>query len=120
KASSVPVSTTRQPESHAQWRPFGISSINLGGDGARLYALCKDNTVYAYSTAHLVLGHAPELAYRGDPPPRRKHGGVQEGLGPLFGFRHPQFHATSFYVKSALRPARDGRSEMLAVGSSDG
>ncbi|KAJ3521399.1 hypothetical protein NM208_g13308 [Fusarium decemcellulare] len=26
-----------------------------------MYAVCKDNTVYAYSTAHLMLGHAPEL-----------------------------------------------------------
>jgi len=30
------------------------------------------------------------------------------------------FHATSFYVKSTLRPARDDKTELLAVGSSDG
>ena len=38
----------------------------------------------------------------------------------MYGFRHPLFHATSFYIKSALRPMRNGQSELLAVGSSDG
>jgi WD40 repeat protein len=120
--NNVPISFTAEPDSHLGWRPFGISSMSLNTDGTRLYVLCKDNTVYAYSTAHLVLGHAPELtASKGNAdPPRRRHGTAQEGLGPLYGFRHPAFHATSFYVKCALRPARDGRSELLAVGSSDG
>ncbi|KAL2160646.1 hypothetical protein VTH06DRAFT_1334 [Thermothelomyces fergusii] len=107
--ASTPVSFTSPPPGHVAFRPFGICSMVLGGDGARLYALCKDNTVYAYSTAHL--------------PPRRRHhphGAAHEGLGPLYGFRHPLFHATSFYVKAAIRPAADGRSELLAVGSSDG
>ncbi|KAJ4306366.1 hypothetical protein N0V88_001166 [Collariella sp. IMI 366227] len=108
RIASTPVSYTAPPPSHAAFRPFGICSLTLNGDGTRLYALCKDNTVYAYSTAHLILGHAPELT------PARP------GLGPLYGFRHPLFHATSFYVKAALRPAADGRSELLAVGSSDG
>ncbi|KAM7199248.1 WD40-repeat-containing domain protein [Naviculisporaceae sp. PSN 640] len=122
--NSTPVSYTSAPSSHATWRPFGISSMALGGDGSRLYALCKDNTVYAYSTAHLILGHAPELTPAlpgGDPPRRRHHNGTaHEGLGPIYGFRHPLFHATSFYIKAAIRPAAEGRSEMLAVGSSDG
>ncbi|KAK3373882.1 WD40-repeat-containing domain protein [Lasiosphaeria ovina] len=122
---STPVSFTAPPASHVAWRPFGISSMTLGGDGSRLYALCKDNTVYTYSTAHLVLGHAAELAAAppGADPPRRRHhhhGTAHQGLGPLYGFRHPLLHATSFYVKSSLRPARDGLSELLAVGSSDG
>ncbi|KAK3499191.1 WD40-repeat-containing domain protein [Neurospora hispaniola] len=122
---STPVSFTAPLPSHANWRPFGISSMALGGDGSRLYTLCKDNTVYAYSTAHLVLGHAVELtaARPGEEPPRRRHhnhGTAHEGLGPLYGFRHPLFHATSFYVKSAIRPAKNGHSELLAVGSSDG
>lgn len=98
--------------------------MTLGGDGSRLYALCKDNTVYAYSTAHLVMGHAPELALTlpGQEPPRRRHhyGTANQGLGPIHGFRHPMFHATSFYVKSKIRPAAFGREELLAVGSSDG
>ena len=120
---STPVSFTTPPDSHTSWRPFGISSMALSGDGARLYAACKDNTVYAYSTTHLVLGHATELAAAkpGEEPPRRKyHGAAQEGLGPLYGFRHPMFHATSFYVKAGIRKTRDGRSELLAVGSNDG
>lgn len=120
--SSTPISYTKPPDSHTTWRPFGMSSMALGSDGARLYALCKDNTVYAYSTSHLVLGHAPELSSRAttEPPRRRAHGTEQEGLGPMYGFRHPLFHATSFYVKADVRPARDGRPELLAVGSSDG
>ncbi|KAJ2984622.1 hypothetical protein NUW58_g5962 [Xylaria curta] len=115
-----PLSATAPPESHSHWRPFGISSLALGTDASRLYALCKDNTVYAYSTSHLILGHAPELSCRNGEPPRRRHNAVtQQGLGPLYGFRHPSFHATSFYIKCAVRPARDGRSELLAVGSND-
>ncbi|KAK5630787.1 hypothetical protein RRF57_006502 [Xylaria bambusicola] len=115
-----PLSVTAAPESHNHWRPFGISSLALGTDASRLYALCKDNTVYAYSTAHLILGHAPELSCRKGDPPRRRHNAVtQQGLGPLYGFRHPSFLASSFYVKCAVRPAQDGRSELLAVGSND-
>ncbi|KAI0145213.1 WD40-repeat-containing domain protein [Xylariaceae sp. FL1272] len=116
----TPISATTPPKSHGTWRPFGISSLALGSDGSRLYAVCKDNTVYAYSTAHLILGHAPELSTTNNEPARRRPNAVtQSGLGPLYGFRHPSFHATSFYIKCAVRPARDGRSEMLAVGSND-
>ncbi|CAK7211124.1 hypothetical protein SBRCBS47491_001012 [Sporothrix bragantina] len=118
--ASHPISATAPPESHTQWRPFGMSSMSLSTDGSRLYGLCKDNTVYAYSTSHLVLGSAPELSSKGNDYPRRRNGIVQEGLGPLYGFRHEKFHATSFYVKTAVRPAKDGRPELLAVGSSDG
>ena len=119
RKTQVALSKTRQPESHNQWRHFGVNSINVSGDGSRLYALCKDNTVYAYSTSHLILGHAPELS--SDTPGRRlPPQETREGLGPMYGFRHPKLHATSFYVKSALRKAKDGQSEMLACGSSDG
>ncbi|KAJ8119491.1 hypothetical protein ONZ43_g3564 [Nemania bipapillata] len=71
---------------------------------------------------HLLLTacHAPELSCRNGEPPRRRHNAItQQGLGPLYGFRHPSFHATSFYIKCAIRPAKDGRSELLAVGSND-
>lgn len=119
RKNQVAISKTRQPESHNQWRHFGINSINVGGDGSRLYALCKDNTIYTYSTSHLILGHAPELSL--DNPGRRlPPQETKEGLGPMYGFRHPKLHATSFYVKSALRTAKQGKSEMLAVGSSEG
>lgn len=115
-----PLSVTTPPSSHQHWRSFGISSLALSTDASRLYALCKDNTVYAYSTAHLILGHAPELSSRNGEAPRRRHNAVpHQGLGPLYGFRHPSFFVTSFYVKCAIRPARNGRSELLAVGSSN-
>jgi WD40 repeat protein len=114
--AQVPLSSTMQPRSHTKWRHFGISSLNLSGDGSRLYSLCKDNTVYAYSTAHLILGHAPELSSSERYPQRDE----QKGLGPLYGFRHPEMLTSSFYVKSALRPAKDGECEMLAVGSNNG
>ncbi|CAN8095264.1 unnamed protein product [Discula destructiva] len=107
---------TAPPNSHTNWRHFGISSLSLSSDATRLYALCKDNTVYAYSTSHMVLGPAPGSSELKRP----KHTPADQLPGPLYGFRHNNFHATSFYVKSALRPSRDGRSEMLAVGSADG
>jgi WD40 repeat protein len=119
RKTTIPISCTEQPQSHSQWRHFGINSLSVNGDGSRLYALCKDNTVYAYSTAHLVLGQAPELS-AGSTWKRHKGTETQKGLGPLYGFRHKQLHATSFYVKAALRPPRNGNSEMLAVGSCDG
>ena len=119
RKAQTALSQTTQPQSHNQWRHFGISSLNINGDGSRLYTTCKDNTVYAYSTAHLIIGHAPELS--SDESGRRlSPKETKEGLGPISGYRHPQLHATSFYVKSAIRKAKDGRSELLAVGSSDG
>jgi WD40 repeat protein len=90
----------------------------FGGDGARLYTLCRDGTVYAYATSHLVLGHAPELSLNNNRP-RRTGGADKDGLGPLYGFRHPRLQVSSFYVKLAMRKAANDRPEMLAVGSSD-
>ncbi len=119
RSRATPLSSTRQPDSHNKHRHFGLTSLSLSGDGGRLYAVCRDNTVYAYSTSHLILGHAPELS-KSSSKPRRSGGPEKEGLGPIYGFRHPKFHATTFYVKSALRPAKDDKSEMLAIGSSDG
>lgn len=114
----LPLSTTREPDSHVKYRRFGLTSMTFGGDGARLYTLCRDGTVYTYSTAHLVLGHAPELSRNHDRP-RRTGGSDKEGLGPLYGFRHPRLQVSTFYVKLALRKAADDHAEMLAVGSSD-
>lgn len=115
----IALSQTKQPENHNQFRHFGISCINVNAAGTRLYTVCKDNTVYTYSTAHLILGNAPELAMD-DTGPRFIPKETREGLPPMYGFRHPKFHATSFYVKSALRKPKHGKSEILAVGSSDG
>ncbi|GAB7347217.1 hypothetical protein MBLNU459_g3321t2 [Dothideomycetes sp. NU459] len=116
--SAIPLSSTPEPASHVRHRPFGINSLALSGDGSRFYALCRDSTVYAYSTNHLILGNAPELTTSASRWRRPREG--QTGLGPLYGFRHAQFHAASFYVKAAIRPAKGDRPEMLAVGSRDG
>ncbi|KAL3478625.1 WD40-repeat-containing domain protein [Aspergillus californicus] len=115
---ALPLSTTREPDSHAKYRRFGVTSMTLGGDGSRLYSLCRDGTVYAYSTSHLVLGHAPELSLN-NVRPRRSGGSDKDGLGPLYGFRHPRLRVASFYVKIGVRKAKDDKPEMLAVGSGD-
>ncbi|KAH6680683.1 WD40-repeat-containing domain protein [Halenospora varia] len=119
RKNPIPISQTQHPSAHVGWRHFGVTSMSLNTSGSRLYTLCKDNTVYAYSTAHLILGHAPELSmdHEGKKLPLRA---TQQGLGPLYGYRHPKLHINSFYVKSAIRKAEDGKSEMLAVGSSNG
>ncbi|KAF2468900.1 WD repeat-containing protein-like protein [Lindgomyces ingoldianus] len=119
RGPALPISTTRQPESHNRHRHFAINSLTLSGDGSRLYALSKDNTIYAYAASHLVLGHAPELAVTDSS--RAKHvANGKEGVGPIYGFRHRNFHAGSFYVKTSLRKASGDRPELLAVGSTDG
>lgn len=114
----TPLSTTREPENHVKYRAFGTTSMALNGDGSKLYTLCRDSTVYAYSTSHLILGSAPELTLN-NTRPRRSGGPDKTGLGPLYGFRHPRLQVSSFYVKTAVRQARDDKGEMLAVGSSD-
>ncbi|KAI9816893.1 MAG: hypothetical protein M1827_001538 [Pycnora praestabilis] len=119
RGRAVPLSTTQQPESHEMHRSFGLNSLALSGDGGRLYTLCRDSTVYVYSTAHLILGHAPELSLTKSRS-RRSRGNGKEGLGPIYGFRHPHFHAATFYVKASVRPAVGDKTELLAVGSSDG
>lgn len=119
RGPAVPISTTTHPESHNRHRHFAINSLTLSGDAARLYALSKDNTVYAYSTNHLVLGVAPELSVSHSGKQRFCQVG-QEGLGPIYGFRHRNFHAGSFYVKASLRKAYGDQAELLAVGSTDG
>jgi WD40 repeat protein len=119
RGPAIPIATTRHPESHNRHRHFAINSLTLSGDASRLYALSKDNTIYAYSTSHLILGVAPELSSTSSS--KQKYCGVgQEGLGPIYGFRHQNFHAGSFYVKASLRKAFEDRTEMLAVGSTDG
>ncbi|KAJ5770358.1 uncharacterized protein N7511_002409 [Penicillium nucicola] len=114
----IPLSTTQEPESHVKYRRFGLTSMAFGGDGARLYTLCRDNTVYTYSTSHLILGNAPELSVNNNRP-RRTGGSDKDGLGPLYGFRHPRLQVSTFYVKLAVRKATADRPEMLATGSSD-
>lgn len=120
RGTSTPLSTTLEPVSHAKHRHFGITSLTMNEQGSRVFALSRDNTVYAYSAAHLINGHAPELE---QDFARKHHRSVlddRKGLGPLYGMRHPRLHTTTFYVKSALRKARNEKAEMLAVGSADG
>jgi WD40 repeat protein len=113
-----PVSTTAEPLNHRHHRRYGLTSLAFGGDGARLYTLCRDHTVYAYSTSHLILGDAPELSITASRP-RRPGGPERLGLGPLYAFRHPEFSVSTFYLKLAVRKATADKPELLAIGSSD-
>lgn len=113
----VPVSATLEPEGHETLRPFGVTSIAMSTDGSRLYSLCRDHTVYAYSTSHLVLGSCPEMSSTSTRPPRPRTAG--QGLGPLYGFRHPALRLGSFYDKLAVRPQTEDQSEMIATGTGD-
>lgn len=111
----APLSQTAPLAAHQQHRHFGISSLSLSSDAARLYSVCKDNTVYAYSTNHLILGQASQLAAS----TTVRHGAGEQGPGPLYGIRHPSFQTSTFYVRSAIRTAAADRCELLALGSSD-
>ncbi|RFU76776.1 wd domain [Trichoderma arundinaceum] len=115
QAEETPLAVTQEPRGHT-WRSYGITSMAISSDAARLYAVCKDSTVYAYSTNHMLLGHAPELE---DGAAKRRPNGAH-GLGPMYGFKHDLFRAQSFYVKCDIRPGINGSSELLAVGSTDG
>lgn len=115
QADDVPLATTTQPRTHA-WRSYGITSLSLSSDAARLYAVCRDSVVYAYSTAHLILGTSTDLAING----AHKHRPTgADGLGPLYGLKHDALRVNSFYVKSAIRKATANSPELLAVGSSE-
>jgi WD40 repeat protein len=116
RARPLPLSTTRPPGSHERHRRFGLTSMTLSSDGARLYTYCRDHTIYAYSTSHLILGSAPEMTTN-SLRPRRAGGAEREGLGPIYGFRHRQLQASTFYVKLALRKQKGDQTELLAAGS---
>jgi WD40 repeat protein len=113
----TPLTSTKLPELQRK-RDYGITSLTLGGDASRLYALCRDSTVYAYSMQHLILGHAPALDL-GAPVAKSRFGHDAEGLGPIYGLRHKGLLVQSFYVKAAVRPARADKPELLALGSTD-
>ena len=112
--NAMPLSLTRQPETHDHHRHFGLTSIALSEDASRLYALCRDNTAYVYSTSHLFLGSCPVWD---QVTVKSRRGPPKTGMGPLFGLRHPDLRASSFYVKLALRSSSIGKRELLAVGS---
>lgn len=117
---AVPISTTTPPTSHTVHRAVGITSITVSSDGSRIYSAARDNAVYVYSTSHLINGLAPELSTREISKPKRPpYISHHEGPGPISAFRHPLLMINSFYIKAAIRPARNGQAEMLAVGSTD-
>ncbi|OJD19489.1 hypothetical protein AJ78_00558 [Emergomyces pasteurianus Ep9510] len=119
RKTPVPLAITRQPESHEKYRQFGLTSMAFSGDGSRLYTLCRDGSVYAYSTSHLTLGSCPEMVPSSSGFKRFPGDEAKPGLGPLYGFRHPRLQVATFFVKLAIRRAVNDKSEMLAVGSSD-
>lgn len=115
---STPLAVTKQPESHSRYRQFGLTSIALNGDGSRLYTLCRDGTVYTYSTPHLILGNSSDSSTLA-PARRFPAEEPKTGLGPLYGFRHPRLLVATFFVKLAVRRAQNDNTELLATGSSD-
>ncbi|CAH0058979.1 unnamed protein product [Clonostachys solani] len=115
RAQSTPLAQTAAPRHHT-FRSYGITSIAMSSDAARFYAVCRDSTVYAYSTAHLMLGEAPELVYNAIKRKPR----ATEGIGPLFGLKNESFSVGTFFIKSKLRPASGSSPELLAVGSTSG
>ncbi|KAI1914489.1 hypothetical protein LOZ39_004466 [Ophidiomyces ophidiicola] len=116
---STPLSITRQPESHSRYRQFGLTSMVFSGDGNRLFTLCRDGTIYAHSTPHLILGNSGEFSSPTAPLRRFPADEAKTGLGPLYGFRHPRLLVATFFIKIALRRAHDDKTELLAAGSSD-
>ena len=114
---ALPVSSSTVPDLHNRTRNYGINCMALSTDGAKLYTACRDGTIYAYSTNHLVLGRAPEAPSSGTRS--RSSKASSTGVGPIYGFRHPSLRIGSFYIKASVRKAKDDKSEMLAIGSSD-
>ncbi|KAK5167716.1 uncharacterized protein LTR77_007415 [Saxophila tyrrhenica] len=117
RSLATPVSTTLLPPSHLRTRNYGVNSMSWSTDGARLYTACRDGAVYAYSTNHLLLGCAPELA--NSTHNSRTARSTKPGIAPLHAYRHPSLRMGSFYIKSSIRHAKGDKGEMLAVGSSD-
>lgn len=117
-ARPTPVSATTEPESHELNRPFGVTSMVMSTDGSRMYTLCRDNTIYAYSTAHLVLGGAPEMDLSSTKAFKQSHG-ASIGLGPLYGFRHDKLRLGSFYDKISVRLKTEENTEVIAAGTGE-
>lgn len=117
RSRPTPISSTAEPPIHVHNRSYGLTSLALGGDGARLYAMCRDNIIYAYSTSHLILGDGSLSSAQ--PPSKYSNGPDGTGFGPLYGFVHPRLRVATFYPRLAVRKAQYGNTELLAAGSSD-
>lgn len=116
RSSGALVSNVPAPPCHSTTRNYGINAMVLSGDGARLYTVCRDGVVYAYSTYHLALGDSTAVSQETG---AKVSSSLKVGIGPLYGFRHSALRLGTFYIRAALRPARGDKVEMLAVGSSD-
>lgn len=114
RGTSTPLAITGGIPSHENNRHYGINSLSLSTDGARIYSVCRDSTVYVYSTNHLILGQALELSQGSS---ARWSRSSEIGLGPLYGLQDQHFSTTTFYVRSAIRKATNQHEELLAVGS---
>lgn len=113
-SNPVPVSITPSPPPGLS-QTYGVAHTTVSPSGSgpeTLYAVAKNSSVVAYSVSHLVLGQAPDAASR------PKQG--RSGAAPLCELRNPQLIVSSFYVRAAVRAAKDDRSRVLAVGSSTG
>ena len=87
----------------------------MSNDGARVYSVCKDSTVYVYSTNHVALGQNRDSSQRWIRTAQDQEKG---GLGPLYGLRHDCLDVKSFYIRASVRKTVDDHGELLAVGSS--
>ena len=117
RANAVSVSTTLEPEAHVQTRPWGMVSMVVSPDRMRVYTLTRDSTIYVYNTSQLILGKALEFRRQKPDEKYRRPAEALDGLGPMYGFRHPKLFVSSFYTQLAIRPAGHNQSELLAVGS---
>ncbi|KAJ9604476.1 hypothetical protein H2200_011312 [Cladophialophora chaetospira] len=114
----TPVAATAEPRSHEVSRPFGVTSMVMNTDGSRLYSLCRDNTIYAYSTAHLILGGALEMSTNSTKAFKPSRG-AGTGRAPLYGFRHEKLRLGSFYDKLSIRLRTEENTEVLAAGTGE-
>ncbi|KAJ8604546.1 hypothetical protein MRB53_041769 [Persea americana] len=94
----------------------GMNSVVFGSDGSRMYSLCRDNVVYVYATANLLLGQAADPATK----PLRRSTLPEVAPGPLYGLTHPRMRTATFFPRLALRKSGPIHREVLATGQSDG
>lgn len=114
----TPVSSTTPPLSHAATRDWGITSLAVSPSVDRTYVLCRDNNLYAYATSHLLLGSATSLQPSNSS--LRPCAEDKPGLGPIYALRNPRMRVSSFFVRCAIRPAKEDRPELLCTGSGEG
>lgn len=118
--ASIPVSTSAPIPSHARHRDWGITSLTLSSDFARCYAMCRDNTIYTYSTAHIALGAASSVFANPDQSiSHRARPAPSEGALPLYALTNPALHVSTFFVRGAIRRPGPDAPELLATGTGD-